>query len=80
VRVQPRASRTELAGTHGDALKVRIAAPPVEDAANAELVTFLAKRLRVPKSAVHIVKGVRARDKVVKIEGVSGDEIRGLVA
>jgi uncharacterized protein (TIGR00251 family) len=79
VRVRPRASRSELAGTHGDALKIRLAAPPVEGAANAELIAFLAKRLRVSKSAVQIVKGARARDKVVEIEGVSADQIRALL-
>lgn len=75
VRVQPRASRTELAGTHGDVLKIRVAAPPVEGAANQELVAFLARRLGVAKSAVQIVRGERGREKLVEVAGVSADQI-----
>ncbi len=74
--MQPRASRTELAGAHGDALKIRLAAPPVEGAANRELVAFLAGRLRVPKSAIQIVKGERGREKLVEVAGVSEEEVR----
>jgi uncharacterized protein (TIGR00251 family) len=79
VRVQPRASRTEVAGTHGDAIKIRLAAPPVEGAANAELVAFLAKQLGVPRSAVRIVKGERGRNKVVEIEGISRADVQALL-
>ena len=80
VRVQPRASRTEIAGVHGDALKIRLAAPPVEGAANAELITFLARRLRVPRSSLRIVRGRRGRDKTVEAEGASEDDVRGLLS
>lgn len=79
VRVQPRASRTEVAGQHGDALKVRLAAPPVEGEANAELIAFLAKRLRVPKSAVSIVRGLRSRDKLVEVVGTHTNRVRSLL-
>ncbi len=78
VRVQPRASRSEVAGEYGDALKVRLAAPPVDGAANAELVAFLAKRLRVPKSAVVIVRGDKGRDKLIEVSGAGGDQVRAL--
>ncbi|MDX1394682.1 MAG: DUF167 family protein [Gemmatimonadota bacterium] len=67
VRVQPRASRTGVVGPHGDALKIRLSAPPVDGAANVELIAFLAKRLRVPKSSVSIVSGDRSRRKVIEI-------------
>ncbi|HSG81812.1 MAG TPA: DUF167 domain-containing protein [Gemmatimonadota bacterium] len=80
VRVQPRASRTEIVGKHGDALKVRIAAPPVEGAANSELIAFLAKRLGIPKSAVQIVGGTQGRDKLVEVEGVTEDDVQALFA
>lgn len=70
VQVQPRASRTEVAGPHGGALRIRLAAPPVDGEANAELVAFLAKRLRVPKAAVTIVRGESGRRKVVEVAGV----------
>lgn len=76
VHARPRASRTEFAGVHGDAVRVRLAAPPVEGAANAELVAFLAKRLGVPKSAVRIVTGERGRRKVVEVQGLSEDRAR----
>ena len=70
IHVQPRASRTGVVGTHGDALKVRLSAPPVDGAANTELVAFLAKRLRVPKSSISIVSGDRGRRKVVDVAGI----------
>ncbi len=79
VRVQPRASRTEVAGTHGEAIKIRLAAPPVEGAANAELVALLAKRLGVSKGAVRIVKGERGRDKVVEVDGASRADVQALL-
>jgi uncharacterized protein len=71
ILVQPRASRTEIVGPYGAAIKIRIAAPPVDGAANEELIRFLAKTLGVPKSAVTIVSGERGRRKVVSVEGVS---------
>jgi uncharacterized protein (TIGR00251 family) len=79
VWVQPRASRTEVAGTHGEAVKIRLAAPPVEGAANAELVAFLAKQLGVSRSAVRIVKGERGRNKVVEVEGISRADVQALL-
>jgi uncharacterized protein len=78
VRVIPRAKKTEAAGLRGDALLVRLNAPPVDGAANAALVDFLARRLRVPRSAVRIVSGERARLKRVAIEGVSEEQVRAL--
>ncbi len=76
VHVQPRASRTEAAGEHGDALKVRLAAPPVEGEANRELVRWLAKQVGVPPSRVRIVTGESARRKVVEIEGAAAADVR----
>jgi uncharacterized protein (TIGR00251 family) len=75
VYVQPRASRTEIAGDHGDALKIRLAAPPVEGAANAELISFLAKRLGVSKSAVRLLRGQRGRQKLVEVDGLDPKEL-----
>jgi uncharacterized protein (TIGR00251 family) len=76
VRALPRASRTELAGDYGEAVRVRLAAPPVEGAANAELIAFLAKRLGVAKSAVRVVKGERGRDKIVDVNGLTAEQVR----
>jgi uncharacterized protein (TIGR00251 family) len=75
VRAQPRASRTEIAGAYGDSVKIRLTAPPVEGAANAELIAFLAKKLGVPKSAVRVVKGERGREKVVEVDGRSAEDV-----
>ena len=74
--VQPRASRTEAAGLHGGALKVRIAAPPVEGAANDALVRWVAERLGVPQSRVIVTAGAASRAKTVEIAGVDADEVR----
>ena len=69
VRVVPRASKSEIVGEHDGALKIRIAAPPVEGAANAELIKLLSKRFDVPKSAIEILKGETSKTKQIKICG-----------
>jgi len=74
VRVQPRASRTEIAGEIDGAVKIRLASPPVDGAANRALVAFLAKRLGRPKAAVRIERGERARLKVVRVSGLEPEE------
>ena len=80
MRVQPRASRTEVAGPYGDALRIRLAAPPVDGAANEALIRFLAERLDVPRGAVRIETGAASRSKVVAIEGVdAGTAVRRLL-
>lgn len=63
IQVQPRAAQNAVAGTHGDALKLRLTAPPVEGAANKACVAFLAKQLGLPKSALTIVTGRASRTK-----------------
>jgi uncharacterized protein len=78
IRVVPRAKRTELAGERDGAIVVRLAAPPVEGAANALLVEFLATTLDVPRRAIRIVRGERSRHKRVAIVGVTIDRIRAL--
>jgi uncharacterized protein (TIGR00251 family) len=69
--VQPRASRTELAGVQGGKLKLRVAAPPVDDAANLELLRFLARSLGVPRSCLTITRGEKGRHKTVLVRGLS---------
>jgi len=71
IRVIPRAGRSAIAGTRGGALLVRLAAPPVDGAANDELVTVLARTLGVPTRAVTIVSGDRSRTKRVRVDGIS---------
>jgi uncharacterized protein len=71
VHIQPKASRTECVGPHGDALKIRVTPPPVEGAANEELIRFIANALTLPLSAVHIEAGTTGRLKRIKIRGVT---------
>ncbi len=79
VRVQPRASKDEIAGEMGGALKVRLRAPAVEDRANEALVEFLAQLLKTPRSAVRILGGERSRKKRLEIRGVTQQQILSLV-
>jgi hypothetical protein len=79
VRVQPRASKDEIAGEMGGALKVRLRAPAVEDRANDALVEFLAQLLKTPKSAVRILSGDRSRTKRIEIRGVTQQQIHALL-
>ena len=78
VRVQPRASRTELAGVQQGALKVRLQAPPVEGAANEALVEFLADVLDVPRRMIRIVSGDASRSKVVEVLGLQATAVARL--
>jgi uncharacterized protein (TIGR00251 family) len=78
VRVSPRASRSKVQGEHAGALKVSLAAPPVEGEANAALCELLAKRLAVPKSAVRIIAGLRGKSKTVRVEGVRAEAVQAL--
>jgi uncharacterized protein (TIGR00251 family) len=68
LHVQPGAKRTEIAGAHGDALKIRLAAPPVDGKANAALVRYLAGAFGVPMRQVTLVRGDSSRQKVLRIE------------
>lgn len=71
LHVQPRASRTESAGLHGDALKIRLAAPPVDGAANDALLRWLARALKLPARDVVLTAGDSSCRKVVVVEGVT---------
>lgn len=71
VRVIPRASRSEIVGEHDGALKVKLASPPVDGAANAELIKLFAKRFGVSKSDIEIVTGETSKNKRIKINNLS---------
>lgn len=75
VSVQPKASRNEATGIHDGALKLRLTAPPVEGAANAACLAFLAQLFQVQKSRVRILRGHRSRLKWIQIEGVTREMI-----
>lgn len=78
VHVQPRASRTEFAGVHGTALKVRLHSPPVDGAANDELINLIAKSLGVARRSVRIVAGQSSRGKTVEVDGISAASVEAL--
>lgn len=69
LHVQPGAKRTAVAGTHGDALKIRLAAPPVDGRANEALLSYQAAQFGVPTRQVTLVSGAASRRKVVRVEG-----------
>ena len=80
VHVQPRASRSEIIGQHGAALKVRLQAPPVDGAANEALVHLLADSLGVPRGSVRVVAGVTSRTKTVEVGGTTVAAVRALAS
>jgi hypothetical protein len=79
VRVQPRASRNEVAGEMNGALKVRLQAPAVENRANEALCEYLAELLKTPKSAVRILSGDRSRTKLLEIRGITKQQLLALL-
>ncbi len=79
VHVQPRASRAEICGIQNCELKVRLTAPPVDDAANTQCIELLAKRLGIAKSAVTLLHGHKSRHKTLRAAGVTSDDILRLI-
>ncbi len=75
LHIQPGAKRTEVAGEHGEALKIRLGAPPVDGKANDALIAFLAERLGVPKARVILEAGQTSRSKRVRVVGVAGEAV-----
>ncbi len=76
VRVHPRAKKNAITGEVGDALKVALTAPPVDGKANEACVEFFAKLLKVPRSSVTIAAGQTSRNKVVRVAGLTAEEVR----
>ena len=79
VRVVPRSSKSEIVGEHDGALKVKLASPPVDGAANDELVKLLAKSFGVPRSSVEIVSGHTSKTKTVRVRGAAQDKIAAVL-
>ncbi len=71
LHVQPGARQSEVAGLHGDALKIRLAAPPIEGRANEALLRFIAQRFDVPLRNIELKQGVQSRHKLVAVRGSS---------
>jgi len=80
LRIVPNAKRSEVAGPHGGALKLRIAAPALEGRANEELVEFLADKLGLSRRNVSLISGEKSRDKIVAIEGLEESVVRERLA
>jgi uncharacterized protein (TIGR00251 family) len=73
LHIQPDAKKTEVAGIHGDALKIRLAAPPIDGKANAALIAFVADRLGIAKTSVSLKSGQTSRRKVLEVTGAPID-------
>jgi uncharacterized protein (TIGR00251 family) len=76
VKVHPRAKKNAITGQVGDALKLALTAPPIDGKANDACVAFFAKLLKVPRSSVTIAAGQTSRNKVIRVEGLSADDVR----
>lgn len=76
VHVQPRAAKNEVAGLHGDAIKVRLTSPAVENRANRHLVDFFSRLLKISKQHVSIVSGQKARQKTIAVKGISAKALQ----
>jgi hypothetical protein len=79
VRVQPRASKDEIAGEMEGALKIRLRAPAIEDRANQALIEYLAQTLNTSNAAVRILSGERSRTKRIEVRGVTTDQVLQLL-
>jgi uncharacterized protein (TIGR00251 family) len=77
VKVHPRARKNALTGEVGDALKLSLTAPPVDGKANEACIDFFAKLLEVPRSSVTIAAGLSGRNKVIRVVGLSAEQVRG---
>jgi uncharacterized protein (TIGR00251 family) len=76
IRVHPRARKNAIVGELGDVLKLALTAPPVEGRANEACIEFLAEFLKVPRSSITIAAGEASRNKVIRVAGISADELR----
>ncbi len=76
IKVHPRARKNAITGEVGDALKVALTTPPVDGRANDACIQFLAKLLKVPQSSVTIASGLTSRNKVIRVAGLSAEQVR----
>lgn len=79
VHVVPGTSRTEIVGPYGDALKIKLNAPPVDGKANEELIRFLSKKFKTPKSNIEIMSGFNQKRKILSIRGLKTHDIQLLL-
>jgi uncharacterized protein (TIGR00251 family) len=76
IKVQPRARRNAIVGELGDALKIALTAPPVDGRANESCIHYFAKLLNLPRSSITIASGQSSRNKVIRVVGISADELK----
>jgi len=76
VHVIPNAKAAKVVGEHGEAIKIKLQAPAIEGKANSALRRFLAEKLSIPQRAIVLERGERSRDKVLRIDGLSEEEVR----
>ena len=76
VHIVPNAKIEKGVGEHGDSIKIKLRAPAVESKANAALISFLAERLNVPARTIVLLRGQKSRDKLVRIDGLTEDDVR----
>lgn len=76
--IQPGASRSEVSGLHGDRLKIKIKAPPVDGEANVALIEFISETLEIPKRSVHLIQGETSRQKTILVE-IAEEKVRGII-
>lgn len=77
--VQPKSSKNEIVGPHNDELKVKITSPPVDGQANEAVIKFFSKLLRIPKGQIELIRGETSRHKVIKIHGLSTEDLQKIV-
>ncbi len=80
VKIHPRAKKNAITGELGDVLKVSLTTPPIEGRANEACIEFFAKLLKVPRSSVTIASGHSSRNKIIRVEGLSAQEVRRRIA
>ena len=76
VHVVPNAKSDSVAGQHGGAVKIKLRAPAVEGKANAALIRFLAEQLKLPRHAIVLQRGLRSRDKMIRVDGLTAEDVR----
>jgi uncharacterized protein len=76
IRLQPRAKTEGVVGERGEAIVIRVTAPPVDGKANAALCALIARMVRIPSSRVDVIRGQTSRDKIVRVEGVAPETVR----
>ena len=79
LRIIPRSSRNEIADREGSVYRIKVTSPPVDGKANKALIALLSKHLKIPKKDIQIISGEKSRNKRVRINGVSGNEISRLM-